>query len=67
MVVKKTIGDWIFDTLNHLFLLLIAFLCVVPIIHVCFASISEPALVDKAASFILFPLGKPSLQERFLD
>jgi putative aldouronate transport system permease protein len=61
MVVKKTIGDYIFDSLNYLLLAVIAFLCVVPIIHVCFASISEPALVDKAAGFILWPLGKPSL------
>ena len=61
MVVKKTLGDYIFDTLNYIFLGCIAFICVVPIIHVIMASISEPALVDKATSFILHPLGTPSL------
>lgn len=61
MVVKKKLGDYIFDTLNYILLGCIAFICVVPIIHVCMASISEPALVDKATSFILHPLGEPSL------
>ena len=61
MVVKKTIGDYIFDTMNYLLLGLIAFICVVPIIHVIMASVSEPAMVDRATSFILHPLGKPSL------
>ena len=61
MVVKKKLGDYIFDTLNYILLGCIAFICVVPIIHVCMASISDPAMVDKATSFILHPLGEPSL------
>ncbi len=60
MVVKKKIGDYIFDTFNYILLAIIAFICVVPIVHVCMASVSEPALVDKASGFILYPLGKPS-------
>ncbi len=61
MVEKKSISGIIFDVLNYLFMALIAFICVVPIIHVIWASVSDPASVDKATSFILWPLGKPSL------
>ncbi len=61
MVVKKSVGDWIFDIINFCFMCLIAVICVVPLIHVIMASISNPAAVDKATNFILHPLGTPSI------
>lgn len=61
MVVKKSVGDWIFDIINFCFMCLIAVICVVPLIHVIMASISNPAAVDKATNFILHPLGNPSI------
>lgn len=61
MVVKKSVYDWIFDIINFCFMCLIAVICVVPLIHVIMASISNPAAVDKATNFILHPLGNPSL------
>ncbi|MCR5005468.1 MAG: carbohydrate ABC transporter permease [Clostridiales bacterium] len=61
MVEKKSISGIIFDVINYLLMAAIAFICVVPVIHVIWASVSDPAAVDKATSFILWPLGKPSL------
>ncbi len=61
MVEKRSISGWIFDIFNYLLMAAIAFICVVPIVHVIMASISDPASVDKATSFILRPLGDPSL------
>ena len=42
-------------------MVLIAFVCFVPIWHVIMASISDPGLVDKNTGLILFPLGKVSI------
>ena len=61
MVEKKSVSGIIFDVFNYLLMLGIAFICVVPIIHVIWASVSDPASVDKAKGFILYPLGSPSL------
>ena len=61
MVEKKSVSGIIFDVFNYLLMLGIAFICVVPIIHVIWASVSDPASVDKAKGFILYPLGTPSL------
>ena len=61
MVEKKSVSGIIFDVFNYLLLAAIAFICVVPIIHVIWASVSDPASVDKAKGFILWPLGTPSL------
>lgn len=61
MVEKKSVSGWIFDIFNYILMAAIAFICVVPIIHVIWASVSDPASVDKATSFILWPLGNPSL------
>ena len=60
MVVKKSVGDWIFDIFNYCLLAFLGFICVVPIIHVIMASISDPALVDQSTTFILWPLGQVS-------
>jgi putative aldouronate transport system permease protein len=60
MVVKKTVGSRIFDLFNTLFMLFMIVICVVPILHVFWASVSDPAMVQKTAGIILYPLGKAS-------
>ena len=60
MVVKKTVGSRIFNLFNTLFMLFMIVICVVPILHVFWASISDPALVQKSSGIILYPLGKVS-------
>jgi putative aldouronate transport system permease protein len=40
----------------------IAFICIAPIIHVLFASISDPAMLMKNKGIILWPLGHPTIQ-----
>ena len=61
MVQKKSPSKITFDIFNHVLLILIAGICIVPIIHVFMASISNPALVDTYSGIILWPLGTPSL------
>ena len=61
MVEKKSVSGVIFDIFNYLLMLGIAFICIVPIIHVIWASVSDPAKVDSYKGFILAPLGTPSL------
>ena len=61
MVEKKSVSGVIFDIFNYLLMLGIAFICIVTIIHVIWASVSDPAKVDSYKGFILAPLGTPSL------
>lgn len=57
MVVKKTIGEKIFDFLNILFMVIFSFLCIAPILHVLFASFSDPLQLMRNQGIILKPLG----------
>lgn len=61
MVVKKTMGGRIFTLFNTLFMLFMCVICFVPILHVFWASISDPALVETSSGILLRPLGKLSL------
>ena len=61
MVEKKSPARILFLILNTILMVLIAFVCCVPIWHVIMASISDPGLVDKNTGLILFPLGKVSI------
>lgn len=61
MVEKKSPARILFLILNTILMVLIAFVCFVPIWHVIMASISDPGLVDKNTGLILFPLGKVSI------
>ncbi|MFV0399197.1 MAG: carbohydrate ABC transporter permease [Oscillospiraceae bacterium] len=47
-----------FDYLNYLLLLIIAFACFVPVLHVVMASFSEPAKLATHAGLIWRPLGE---------
>lgn len=61
MIGKKTVGKIIFDIFNVLFMIVIALCCIVPLLHVLMASISDPGLVEVNNGLILTPLGQPSL------
>jgi len=61
MVVKKSVSARIFTVFNTLFMLFMCVICVVPILHVLWASISDPALVETTSGIILYPLGDLSL------
>ncbi len=61
MVVKKTLGGRIFTVFNTLFMLFMCVICFVPILHVFWASISDPALVETSSGILLRPLGDLSL------
>lgn len=51
-----------FDFFNHLLLVLIAFLCVAPVLHVLSASFSDPIALTRHSGIILLPLGAPTLE-----
>lgn len=62
MFYKKTFSHKIFNLLNIILMAAIAFICIAPIIHVLFASISDPAMLMKNKGIILWPLGHPTIQ-----
>ncbi|NMA84564.1 MAG: carbohydrate ABC transporter permease [Epulopiscium sp.] len=57
MVIKKTLGEKIFDACNMIFLAFFTFLCIAPILHVLFASFSDPYELIRNQGIILRPLG----------
>ena len=61
MVEKKSLSHKIFQVFNIILMVLIAFICFIPIWHVLMASVSDPGLVDRSNGLILFPLGSFSL------
>jgi putative aldouronate transport system permease protein len=56
-MIKRTLGEKIFDFTNITFLLLLSFAALYPIIHVLFSSLSDPGFVSQNRGFILFPEG----------
>jgi putative aldouronate transport system permease protein len=57
MVVRKTLGEKIFDVLNIILLAGFSFACIAPVLHVLFASFSEPTRLMQTQGLILKPLG----------
>ncbi|TYT24324.1 carbohydrate ABC transporter permease [Dictyoglomus thermophilum] len=53
----KSISSKLFDVFNILLMLLIAFVCIAPILHMIFASVSEPDKLVLHKGIILRPLG----------
>lgn len=54
---KKSLGEIIFDILNVIILISIAFLCLYPMIYVLMASMSSPSELMKHSGLLLRPLG----------
>ena len=57
MVERKSVLNRLFDLFNVLFLLLLTFACLYPMLHVLFGSFSEPALLSGHTGFLFKPLG----------
>jgi putative aldouronate transport system permease protein len=57
MVVKKTIGEKIFDSINIIFMILIMIACAYPMLYVLFASISDPRALSQHQGILYRPLG----------
>lgn len=55
--VKKTLSNKIFDVFNIAFMVIIGFACLAPILHVIFASFSDPVKLAAHEGIILMPLG----------
>lgn len=62
MVRRKTFGKIVFDVFNVTLMAIIALCCMIPILHVIMASLSNPAMVESSSGLILWPLGKASLK-----
>lgn len=56
MHIKKTPARIAFEIINTLLMILVAFICAAPILHVAFASISDPTLLARSSGLILWPL-----------
>lgn len=57
MHIKRTVPDWIFDILNHAFLIFWAVICLYPMVYVLFASLSNSGLLDANRGLLFRPLG----------
>lgn len=57
MTIKKTIGEKVFNVFNIIFMVLLAVVCIYPILYVLFASVSEPLLLTQHRGIIWMPLG----------
>lgn len=56
-MIKRSLGDKIFDTLNILFLTGLMIITLYPFLYVVFASLSEPSELVKHSGILLWPKG----------
>ena len=54
---KKTIGEYIFDSFNHVALVALGLICLYPMLYVIFASVSDPVYLIRHEGILLKPLG----------
>lgn len=62
MYYRKTVGGRIFDAVNGCIMILLAIICLAPLLHVFFASISDPTLVSSYQGLIWHPLGGVNIE-----
>jgi putative aldouronate transport system permease protein len=62
MVEKRSPLRIMFIIANYILLVCIALTCIVPLLHVLFASISDPTKLIKHSGVIFWPLGKATLK-----
>lgn len=55
--IKKSKARVAFEIFNYMFLALFAFLCLLPVLHVFFASLSDPKWLNTQSGLILWPVG----------
>lgn len=56
MKIRKSPSRIVFEIINAIILIVVACVCIAPIIHVVFASISDPTLLTQSTGLILWPL-----------
>lgn len=61
IVEKKSPSRILFLAADYLILILIALICLIPLVHVIMASISDPGMVETNKGLIIRPLGGSSL------
>ena len=57
MRIKSSISSRIFDVINYSFLIILALVCLYPLLYVLFGSVSEPDKLMKFEGILLFPQG----------
>ena len=57
MVKNKTVSYRIFLVFDYVLLAVISLLCLLPVVHVAFASFSDPAWVMNQSGLIIWPHG----------
>jgi len=61
-VLKKTVGERVFDVFNYTFITLIVFICIAPMWYVIAASFSHPVDLMRHTGMFWFPLGERTLE-----
>lgn len=61
-MLKRTRGEVVFAVFNSVILIALGLVFIVPILHVLFASLSDPLLLSANKGLILWPLGSPTLE-----
>ena len=56
MKIRKSPGRIVFEIINTIFMILFAAVCLAPILHVVFASFSDPILLTQNTGLIIWPL-----------
>lgn len=54
---KRTVGDWIFDTINYLLLMSLVVVTLFPLWHVLVTSFASPEAITKYGSTLIWPEG----------
>ena len=57
MVEENTVGNRTFNIVLYFFLIILSFICLYPMLHVLFGSVSDPRLLAKHTGLLLRPLG----------
>ncbi len=57
MIYKKTLSEKIFDFVNYFLMVLVAVLCLYPLLYVVFSSLSDPLLLVTQDGILLHPMG----------
>ncbi len=57
IAIKKSLGDYVFDTFNYIFLFFVAVFSLYPFLYVLFASVSIPQRLIQHDGLLLLPLG----------
>ncbi len=55
--IKRTPGEWAFDIINTVILVLVIIVTLYPFIYVLFASISNPSMMASHTGLLLWPIG----------